>query len=82
MPVEVLRFMDALRQAWSEDGTVLRITTHPYTSKADCAIGSFLNPDLCPRWVNWIMTKNDAMAKSLGMAARALWGSRHCVSLR
>jgi hypothetical protein len=65
MPVEVLRFMDALRQAWSEDGTVLRITTHPYTSKADCAIGSFLNPDLCPRWVNWIMTKNDAMAKVL-----------------
>ena len=65
MPVEVLRFMDALRQAWSEDGTVLRITTHPYTPKADCAIGSFLNPDLCPRWVNWIMTKNDAKAKVL-----------------
>jgi len=65
MPVEVLRFMDALRQAWSEDGTVLRITTHPYTSKAECAIGSFLNPDLCPRWTNWIMTKNDAMAKVL-----------------
>jgi len=63
--VEVLRFIDALRQAWSEDGTVLGITTHPYTSKADCAIGSFLNPDLCPRWVNWIMTKNDAMAKVL-----------------
>ena len=65
MPVEVLRFMDALRQAWSEDGTVLRITTHPYSSKADCTIGSFLNPYLCPRWVNWIMTKNDAMAKVL-----------------
>ena len=65
MPVEVLRFMDALRQAWSEDGTVRRITTHPYTSKAECAIGSFLNPDLCPRWTNWIMTKHDAMAKVL-----------------
>ena len=63
--VEVLRFMDALRQAWSEDGTVLRITAHPYTSKADCAIGSFLSPDLCPRWVNWIMTKSDAKAKAL-----------------
>ena len=65
MPVEILRFMDALRQAWSEDGTVLRITAHPYTSKAECAIGSFLNPDLCPRWVNWIMTKSDAKAKAL-----------------
>lgn len=65
MPVEVLRFMNALRQAWNEDGTILRIATHPYASKAECAIGSFLNPDLCPRWINWIMTKNDAMAKVL-----------------
>jgi hypothetical protein len=65
MPVEVLRFIDAVRQAWSEDGTALRIATHPYTSKADCAIGSFLYPDLCPRWVNRIMTKNDAMTKVL-----------------
>ena len=48
MPVEVLRFMDAFRQAWSEDSTVLRITTHPYISKADCAIRSFLNLNLCP----------------------------------
>ena len=65
MLVEVLRFMDALRQAWNEDGTILRIATHPYASKAECAIGSFLNPDPCPRWINWIMTKTDAMAKVL-----------------
>lgn len=52
MPVEVLRFMDALRQAWNEDGTILRIATHPYASKAERAIGSLLNPDLCPRWIN------------------------------
>ncbi len=65
MSVEVLRIMIALQQAWSEDSTVLRTITHPYTPKADCAIGSFLNPDLCPHWVNWIMAKNNAMAKVL-----------------
>ncbi|KAL9635796.1 MAG: hypothetical protein Q9204_002490 [Flavoplaca sp. TL-2023a] len=65
IPVEVLRFMDALRQIWNEDGTVLRITTHPYTLKAECATSSFMNPDLCPRWVGWMMTKSNAMAKVL-----------------
>ena len=65
MPVEVLRFMEALRQAWNEDGTILRIATHSYASKAECALGSFLNPDLCPPWIDWIMTKTDAMAKVL-----------------
>ena len=65
MPVEVLCFMGALRQAWNEDETILRIAAHPYASKAECAIGSFLNPDLCPRWINWITTKTDAMAKVL-----------------
>jgi hypothetical protein len=65
MPMEVLRFMDALRQIWNEDGTILRIATHPYTLKAECATSSFMNPDLCPRWVGWMMTKNDAMAKLL-----------------
>ncbi len=65
MPVEVLRFMDALRQIWNEGGTILRITTHPYTLKAECATSSFMNPDLCPRWVGWMMTKSNAMAKVL-----------------
>lgn len=65
MPMEVLRFMDALRQIWNEDGTILRIATHPYALKAECATSSFMNPDLCPRWVGWMMTKNDAMAKLL-----------------
>ncbi|KAL8919232.1 MAG: hypothetical protein Q9208_006893 [Pyrenodesmia sp. 3 TL-2023] len=65
IPVEVLRFMDALRQIWNEDGTILRITTHPYTLKAECATSSFMNPDLCPRWVGWMMTKSNAMAKVL-----------------
>ena len=65
MPVEVLRSIDPLRQAWSEDGTILRIISHSYTSKAKCAIASFLNPGLSPCWTNWTVTKNDAMAKIL-----------------
>ena len=65
MPVKVLRLMDALRQIWNGDGTVLRISTHPYTLKAECATSSLMNPDLCPRWVAWIMMKNNAMAKIL-----------------
>ncbi|PGH16888.1 hypothetical protein AJ80_05032 [Polytolypa hystricis UAMH7299] len=81
MLVEVLRFMDALRQAWSEDGTVLRITTHhPYTSKADCAIRSFLNPDLCPRWSfgrklykNNLLKNNDALDLVSDQTSRNNW---------
>ena len=65
IPVEILRFVDALRQAWNEDGTILRFATHPYASKAECAIGSFLNPNLCHRWISRITTRNDAVAKVL-----------------
>lgn len=65
MPKEVLCFKDALRQVWSGAGAVLRSAKHPYNYDVGCAIGNFFNPDLCPHWVNAIMTADDAMSKSL-----------------
>ena len=65
MPKEVLCFKDALRQVWSGAGAVLRSAKHPYNYDVGCAIGNFFNPDLCPHWVNAIMTADDAMSKVL-----------------
>ena len=65
MPKEVLCFKDALRQVWSGAGAVLRSAKHPYNYNVGCAIGNFFNPDLCPRWVNAIMTPDDAISKVL-----------------
>ena len=65
MPKEVLCFKDALRQVWSRAGSVLRTTKHPYNYDLGCATGNFFNQDLCPRWVNAIMTPDDAISKVL-----------------
>ena len=65
LPQEVLCFKDALRQVWNGAGAILRAAKQPYNYDVGCAIGDFFNPDLCPRWVNAIMTSDDAMSKVL-----------------
>jgi hypothetical protein len=65
MPKEVLCFKDTLRQVWSGAGAVLRSAKHPYNYDIGCVTGNFLNPDLCPRWINAIVTPDNAMSKIL-----------------
>jgi hypothetical protein len=56
---------DALRQIWSTAGTPLRLVKHLYNYDVLCAVGHFLNPDLCPHWVKLMLHHNDAMGKLL-----------------
>jgi hypothetical protein len=55
---EARHFMDALREVWSEEGTVLRSATHPYEAMKTYATGNEQHPDLCPRWVSAMMANN------------------------
>ena len=59
---QVLCFNDVLRQIWSGAGAVLRSAKHPYNYDVS---GTSFNPDPCPRWVNTIITLDDAVSKDL-----------------
>lgn len=65
MPQIAACIQDALRQIWSTAGTPLRLVKHLYNYDVPFAVGHFLNPDLCPRWVKLMLHHNDAMGKLL-----------------
>lgn len=65
LPNEAQCVKDALRQAWSDEGTILRTAKHPYDYYPGCANELYLNPDLCSRWAKVIMKQSGAMANVL-----------------
>lgn len=58
MPKEALCVKDALRQVWTRPGTVLKSTKHPYSYNVGFVVENVFNPDLCPGWVNAIMSRS------------------------